>query len=137
MFSNRKIYWILAALTVGSYAWIGYHFLGDHSHNTGTLCLFKSVTGIPCPSCGITRSVLSLFQGDVLNALWINPLGILATLLLFGIPIWIISDLARNRYTLVNFYNKSEKFIQSQKFASVPLIVLIALNWIWNISKGL
>jgi hypothetical protein len=136
MNSNRKIYWILSLLALGSYAWIGYH-LRTHSHDAGTLCLFKSATGIPCPSCGITRSVLLLAQGDVMQALWINPLGIIAGLLLIIIPVWIIMDIIRNRLSLLAVYTRSEEVIRSQKLIYIPLIALMALNWIWNITKGL
>lgn len=137
MNSNRKIYWILSLLTLGSYVWVGYHLLHAHSPDTGTLCLFKATTGVPCPSCGITRSVLLLLQGNVLEAVWINPLGILAGVLLILIPIWIGLDLARNKTSLLTFYRRSEEVIRAQKLIYIPLIVLVALNWIWNISKGL
>lgn len=137
MNSNRKIYWILSLLTVGSYAWVGYHLLHAHSSDAGTLCLFKATTGVPCPSCGVTRSVLLLLQGNVSEAIWTNPLGILAGVLLILIPIWIGVDLFRNRTSLLTFYTRSEEIIRAKKFIYIPLIVLVALNWIWNISKGL
>lgn len=137
MNSNRKIYWILSLLTLGSYVWVGYHLLHTTSPDAGTLCLFKSATGVPCPSCGVTRSVLLLLQGNVLEAVWLNPLGILAGVFLILIPIWIGLDLFRNRTSLLTFYTRSEEIIRAQKIIYIPLIVLVALNWIWNISKGL
>lgn len=136
MNSNRKIYWILSLLVLGSYVWIGYQ-LHTHSQDAGTLCLFKSATGIPCPSCGITRSVLLLAQGEVMPAVWINPLGILAALLLVIIPIWIGFDLFRNKLSLLSVYKRGEKLIRTHKLIYIPLIMLVMLNWIWNISKGL
>lgn len=136
MNSNRKIYWILSLLALGSYVWIGYH-LHTHSQDAVTLCLFKSATGFPCPSCGITRSVLLLAQGDVMQALWINPLGIIAGLLLIIIPVWIMMDLIRNRLSLLAVYKRSEEVIRSQKLIYIPMIALVALNWIWNITKEL
>lgn len=38
------------------------------------LCLFRRVTGLPCPSCGMTRSYISLFRGDIGNAFFMHPL---------------------------------------------------------------
>lgn len=138
MNSNKKIYWILGLLTLGSYGWIGYHLLHTESHQAAsTICLFKSVTGIPCPSCGITRSVLLLLQGDIMQALLINPLGILAMALLLIIPIWILLDLVRNKTSMLFVYTQSEELIRKQKLIYIPLITLIAINWIWNITKGL
>lgn len=134
---DKRIYWILILLTIGSYVWIGYHLSHTDSHASGTLCLFKSVTGIPCPSCGVTRSVLSLVSGDVVTALWVNPLGILASILLLVVPVWIGIDFLRKEHTLLLVYKRSEEIIGSNKFIYLPLIGLIAINWIWNISKGI
>ncbi|HAS55616.1 MAG: hypothetical protein A2X56_14025 [Nitrospirae bacterium GWC2_57_13] len=38
-------------------------------------CYFRSFLGIPCPSCGTTRSIVSLVRGDVLGSLVMNPLA--------------------------------------------------------------
>ncbi len=37
-------------------------------------CVFKGLTGLPCPTCGSTRSVIHLVHGDVPAALAMNPL---------------------------------------------------------------
>lgn len=39
-----------------------------------TACLVRAVTGVPCPTCGSTRSVLAVAQGDVAGAFMANPL---------------------------------------------------------------
>jgi hypothetical protein len=36
-------------------------------------CAFRSLTGIPCPTCGATRSVVFLSQGHFLSAFRMNP----------------------------------------------------------------
>lgn len=38
------------------------------------LCLFKHVTGCPCPTCGFTRGMLSLLHGHPVQAWLYNPL---------------------------------------------------------------
>ena len=40
-----------------------------------TICLFKNLTGVPCPSCGMTRAFLFLGHGYVLKASALNPLA--------------------------------------------------------------
>lgn len=137
MNSNKRIYWILILLVIGSYVWAGYHLLHTDVQASGTLCLFKTVTGVSCPSCGITRSILLLFQGDITAALWVNPLGILAVMLLIVIPVWIVIDFSRRNYALLIAYKRSEEFIRSHKLVYIPLIALVALNWVWNIIKGI
>lgn len=55
-------------------------------------CPTVIMTGIPCPGCGLTRSVLFLLTGQVERAFVIHPLGIFwLTLLLY----WAV-----NRYFL-------------------------------------
>lgn len=40
-----------------------------------TLCMFRNVTGLPCPFCGTTRSIGHILIGDFESALRLNPLG--------------------------------------------------------------
>ena len=38
-------------------------------------CLFKALTGVPCPGCGVTRSILALASGHFAEAWRANPAG--------------------------------------------------------------
>lgn len=40
----------------------------------GHACPINLVFGIPCPSCGMTRAVLSLLRGDIVTAFCMHPL---------------------------------------------------------------
>jgi hypothetical protein len=40
------------------------------------VCAFLLLTGYPCPSCGMTRSVMALARLDFHRAMEMNPLGI-------------------------------------------------------------
>ncbi len=99
--------------------------------------MFKNITGVPCPSCGITRSVLSLLQGDLYHAVMINPLGILAALLLIIVPLWMLTDAITSRVTLVRNFRRAEHMIRTQKIIYIPLLLLMAINWGWNIIKDI
>lgn len=37
-------------------------------------CVFRAVTGVPCPGCGMTRAWLALLRGDVASAIAYHPL---------------------------------------------------------------
>ena len=47
-----------------------------------TICLFKNLTGVPCPSCGMTRAFLFLGHGQILRAARLNPLVLPVAILL-------------------------------------------------------
>ncbi len=48
----------------------------------GTICIISNTTGIPCPSCGLTRSVMLVLQFKFKEALTYHPL-------VYLLPIWI------------------------------------------------
>ena len=100
------------------------------------ICLFKRITGLPCPSCGSTRSVLSILNGDYIGALLWNPFGLIILSILFLAPLWILYDVVLRKDSLLQVYNRIEIFLR-RKWIAIPLILLVILNWIWNIYKGL
>ena len=40
-----------------------------------SICLLRHVTGMPCPTCGVTRSFRAVGQGALAEALAFHPLG--------------------------------------------------------------
>src|SRR5262249_18891563 len=94
-------------------------------------CTFKAVTGLPCPSCGMTTSFALLMHGDVLHSLWANPVGTLLAVVCLALIPW----------SLVSAYLGRPLFILSVEVALMRfLIVLISLMvvrwvivlvWIW------
>jgi hypothetical protein len=57
--------------------------------NYFTICLFKNMTGLPCPGCGLTHSFCALGKGDVAVAFGYHQLG--PPLFLFLLVLWIRS----------------------------------------------
>jgi hypothetical protein len=127
---------LLIACLAG-YIWL---YFSTSKNNAGSIsagvCLIKYVTNIPCPSCGSTRSVISLLKGDFIGVLNLNPIGYLVALIMLVTPIWIIADTIMRGNTLFTFYRKIEIYLKKPKIA-IPLILLLIINWIWNITKGL
>ena len=88
-----------------------------------TLCLFKGLTGLPCPTCGGTRAFGRLFAGDLAGAVAMNPLATAGALLLFG---WAIADLAlvpRRRALALELHPRLAQVLR------VTAVVLLLLNW--------
>lgn len=48
-------------------------------------CYFRKITGLYCPACGNTRSVLMLLQGDILSALRFNVLPFILCFILVSL----------------------------------------------------
>jgi hypothetical protein len=71
-----------------------------------------------------------------MEAFFLNPFGYLIAFILLAAPLWILVDLCRRSQTLFDFYQKAEKFLRRPAVA-IPLILLVLVNWIWNITKGL
>lgn len=136
--NKSRLYIILSVANLAGYIWLYYGISNANkgNHHMVGVCLIKQVTNIPCPSCGSTRSVLALLQGGFLESLYINPFGLLIALFMLVTPIWILFDLITKRKTLFDFYFYSEAFLKKQVVA-IPLVLIVILNWIWNISKGL
>ena len=54
----------------------------DHLKSDQSLCPFKALTGMPCPSCGITKSMVYFYEGNLTKSV---------TYHIFGIPVIVFS----------------------------------------------
>jgi Protein of unknown function (DUF2752) len=133
--TRNRLYGLLATISAAGYGWI-YYNLKSAVESDMHACLFKKVAGIPCPSCGSTRSVISLMQGDIVQAVLWNPMGLVLLISMALIPLWIAYDLFNKKRTLFVAYRKAELFFSRKRFA-IPALVLLLANWMWNIYKGL
>lgn len=115
-----------------------YLFYNIHTLQSQTfrVCIIKNVTDYPCPSCGTTRAVTLLLKGKFIESLVLNPIGIVVTIIMIIFPIWILIDIIFKKETFYFWYKKAEGTIRKPWLASI-LIVLVLLNWIWNLYKHL
>jgi hypothetical protein len=136
--SKKKLYIFFFALSLIGYIWLAWNVFEQSAHDTlPSFCLFKEVTGIPCPSCGTTRSLIALINGNIRESLLINPFGPMMAFALLIIPLWIAVDTLGRSDSFYRFYGWTERLLATNKWISIPAIVIVALNWIWNIKKGL
>ena len=54
-----------------------------------TLCGFKTLVGLPCPGCGLTRSFCSMAKGNFFRAFDFNIFG--PALFLSSVALWLAS----------------------------------------------
>jgi hypothetical protein len=77
-----------------------------------------------------------LLQGDLAGALLWNPFGFLILGGLMVLPFWMTHDVIRKQRTLMAAYQTMEKMVK-QKMIAWPLVIIVVLNWCWNIYKGI
>jgi hypothetical protein len=118
---ERQLAWVGFGAAVASYALAPFAgFLA------GLIppCHLRAWTGLPCPTCGSTRAVLSIVRFDWLEAVRWNPLSTVAVvgLLAAGIaaPLWIraggkIPVLTR----------------RARRGALWSLVAAVAANWVY------
>jgi len=76
-------------------------------------CPMVIVTGLPCPGCGMTRSLFFLATGKIGRSFWIHPMGIPIACLIFYF-LW-------NRYVL----GRNAKGMKGSIIAAIILLVVL------------
>lgn len=100
------------------------------------VCLMKELAGIPCAACGTTRSVHAVLEGNMLESVMINPLGPITVAVILAVAVCILHDALSAKKWLVAAYAWADRAL-SWSIVQSLLIALAALNWGWNIYKGL
>jgi hypothetical protein len=86
-------------------------------------CTFKEVTGLPCPSCGMTTSFALLVRGDVFNSLMANAVGTLMALYCLVIIPWNLVCAIRGRLYWI------ESLERAMTSSVIFFLVLMLLRW--------
>jgi hypothetical protein len=101
--------WSVAALAAGA--------VGGSSP-----CLLRHATGLPCPTCGGTRSVLAAAHGDVPASLAANPLVLVLLATVFALT---LSRAVTGRRVVVSLS------VRGRSAAWTLSILLLLSNWAW------
>ncbi len=86
-------------------------------------CLFHSITGLPCPTCGATRAVLALSHLDLAGAAAMNPLAAL------GAAGFVLGGLAAGTAALTGRSLKAPA-LPARALRGVAIFAVSA-NWVW------
>jgi hypothetical protein len=92
-------------------------------------CVFHELTGLPCATCGATRSAIQFFRGHFLAAWRWNPLIFMFLLGLTVFDIYAFFTLVTRAPRLRVAFRQMEK-----KYARGVVIAAFALNWIYLLS---
>jgi hypothetical protein len=93
-------------------------------------CTFRYLTGLPCPSCGMTTSFALLMHGDLRNSLRANAVGtLLAAFGLAMIP-WSLASVLRRRPLFI------VSFERAALWTVIVFVVLLMTRWFVVVGLG-
>jgi len=95
-----------------------------------SFCYVKTLSGVPCPTCGSTRALAQLAEADLPGAFAMNPLATLGAL---GLVLWGAADLA-----LVPSGRALGLAIRPPlgSWLRVAAILAILANWVYLVAAG-
>jgi len=71
-----------------------------------SICPFMRFLGIPCPGCGLTKSIAALYRGGIVESLKYNPLGIVIAVCCCIVTISVVYDAISGKRTLDGFLDR-------------------------------
>ena len=96
-------------------------------HTAGPVCLSRIIFHVPCPGCGLTRSLQSVWQGDINLAFRYHPLG--PPLFLLCSAIVLTFPLSRHS-TAVSAKIRSCIKVASRRSFQIGLFALFIAVWL-------
>jgi hypothetical protein len=125
---KRKIYGIIGALItliVPFFLMLQNH--NNHLESDQSLCPFKMLTGFPCPGCGITKSLVYFYQGDIYKSISYHILGPFVIIFCFlTIIVLIVEIINKKEYFTTLLYNKKLAYNLAYFLAIYHFVRLIA-----------
>jgi hypothetical protein len=138
MFSQvKRFYILLAVLTFAGWIFVllNRFYLIDGHHSELSFCFLRTVTGYPCPACGIGHGINCLTHLNFSSAIHYNPFSLLVAFAGIVIPVWILIDLKQKNTSLYFFEQRFGKLLQKKPVLIVLIGLLFLANWIWNFIK--
>ena len=94
-------------------------------------CIWKMITGIPCPGCGLTRAFIFAVQFNFIEAVRMN---ILFLPLSAGMTVFFVCALA-DVFAGRQWIKRVNSFL-AKKWVVALAAILTALSWYYNIVRG-
>ncbi|MBC7640962.1 MAG: DUF2752 domain-containing protein [Flavobacterium sp.] len=125
--NKRKIYGIIAAVITLLIPFF-LILLGQNSHleTDQSFCPFKMLTGFPCPGCGITKSLVYFYKGDLYKSMFYHVLGPFVVLFaMLTIILLTIEIVTKKEYLNKYFYNRKIAIFLGIFLATYQLIRVV------------
>jgi hypothetical protein len=90
-------------------------------------CAFRSLTGLPCPTCGATRAAWQFLHGHFLASLLFNPLAFVLYCMITAFDLYVLIVLI-GRAPRLRFTDFTPGERTTIRYA---IFVLVGANWIY------
>lgn len=104
---QKKLLGIAAAVLTLLVPYLIHVFDHGDIEQAQSLCVFKMLTGLPCPGCGITKSLIFLYQADLGKSLHYHVFGLpLLLSCIFLIGLFVVELITKRVYLRSLLYNR-------------------------------
>jgi hypothetical protein len=97
-------------------------------------CGMKQRTGLPCPTCGMTTSVLAFARGDLVTAFYVQPAaGFLTSLLVVGAFFAFLIAVSGVYFTVLDRLFAEIRI----GHVAVGLLIILAAGWAVTLARAI
>ncbi len=125
----RRQFWIIAGLIM---ALVVARLLPLPQNGTigglPSVCIFKNITGLPCPGCGLTRSVVYSAHGQWQQAITYHPFG---PLFLAGVVLALVPAVISLRRPLNLYQTRAASILLTIAATAILILWVVRLSGIW------
>jgi hypothetical protein len=98
----------------------------NHLETAQSLCPLKMLTGFPCPGCGITKSLVYFYEGDLGRSLTFHLFGPFLVLFSLATIIVLTTELiTKKEYFNAYLYNKKTAYFLAAILVVYHIIRLV------------
>lgn len=98
----------------------------NHLETAQSLCPLKMLTGFPCPGCGITKSLVYFYEGDLLRSLTFHLFGPFVILLSLATIVVLTTELiTKKEYFNAYLYNRKMAYFLAAILVVYHIIRLV------------
>lgn len=92
------------------------------------VCIFRGITGLPCPGCGLTRSIVAAVHGDMAKSFSFHRLGLMTLAYILFQFVFSLGFLVipKQRTRIIHY----SKFLHR---GIIILAILFGVNWIFTL----
>src|ERR1041384_3353869 len=119
---DHELVWLTISITalVMAAAWLNLNLPWPQ-------CAFHALTGLPCLTCGATRSAIQFFHRNFGSAWSLNPLAFTfyCAITIFDFYAFVVLIARAPRLRLIKFSRPQKQFVH------VLVLLLLAANWVY------